>query len=76
VPSPAPGDGIGQALFAAQQQMAVEIWPENWPAFELFARVRTQWNLDRATGSPEEWDELFADVQAMEAAALTAMNES
>lgn len=22
----------------------VEVWPENWPAFELFERVRTQWH--------------------------------
>ena len=21
------------------------MWPENWPAFVLFARVQTQWNV-------------------------------
>lgn len=23
----------------------VEVWPECWPAFELFARLRTQWTV-------------------------------
>lgn len=23
----------------------VEVWPENWPAFELFADMRTQWRV-------------------------------
>lgn len=93
LPTPAPGDGLGQALYAAQQQMSVEVWPENWRTFELFARVRTQWSvgmngatglryeavyplIDRAAGSPDEWDEIFAEIQVMEAAALTAMSES
>jgi hypothetical protein len=24
---------------------AVEVWPENWPAFQLFARLGTQWTV-------------------------------
>lgn len=23
----------------------VEVWPENWPVFELFCTVRTQWRV-------------------------------
>lgn len=70
----------------------VEIWPENWPAFCLFASVGTQWTagtggytglryeavyplLDRVAKSPQEWDEMFADVQTMERAALQAMRD-
>lgn len=22
---------------------SVEVWPENWPAFDLFLRMQTQW---------------------------------
>lgn len=28
---------------AAQQRIFVEVWPENWPAFQLFAELGTQW---------------------------------
>ena len=31
--------------------------------------------LDRLTSSPQEWDELFEDVRAMEQAALGAMRD-
>lgn len=31
--------------------------------------------IDRATNDPEEWDDLFDDIAAMERAALSAMNE-
>jgi len=24
---------------------ALDIWPENWPAFCVFHRLRTQWNV-------------------------------
>ena len=23
----------------------VEVWPENWPAFQLFAEIATQWRV-------------------------------
>jgi hypothetical protein len=44
-PQPAPGDVIGQQLVAAQERMAIEIWPENWPAFDLFGQLSTQWRV-------------------------------
>lgn len=69
-----------------------EVWPENWPAFVLFTRMQTQWQvgmagctglryealyplLDRKTQSPEEWAELFDDIQTLELAALEKMSE-
>lgn len=33
-----------RGVIAAQSQ-AVEVWPENWPVFEVFSRVGTQWNV-------------------------------
>ncbi len=66
---------------------AFEVWPENWPAVQMFLRLGTQWHvgmngptgliyaalyplLDRATTSPDEWNQLFDDVQHLERAAL------
>lgn len=70
---------------------AVPIWPENLPAFEAFAALLTQWRvgMSGATGLdyaaiPATLDmlgvsadrrALFADLRAMEAAALDAMRE-
>jgi hypothetical protein len=62
----------------------VLVWPECWPTFCLFEQLRTQWTeghiglryeavyplLDRRTTSPREWDEWFADLRLLEAAAL------
>lgn len=69
----------------------VEIWPDNFRAYQLFNYMRTQWRgagmgligldygplhhrMDRMKLSPGEYEELEADVQVMEAAALGAIN--
>lgn len=31
------------AVAAKSQEVEIEVWPENWPAFDLFSRLRTQW---------------------------------
>jgi hypothetical protein len=31
------------AVAAVSTEVDIEVWPENWPAFDLFCRVRTQW---------------------------------
>lgn len=41
----------------------VEVWPENWPAVQLFAAVQTQWRVHGFTGRP-----LGLDYPAVEAA--------
>lgn len=68
------------------------MWPENWPAFDLFSRLRTQWFvgfggptglryeaayplLDRMGLSAAEWDQMFSDLQVMEAAALQQISD-
>lgn len=30
-------------VIGAQDSGDFEVWPENWPAFELFMRCQTQW---------------------------------
>lgn len=75
----------------ASQSQAVEVWPENWPVFEVFSRIGTQWNVSMSghTGlryesiyplidrmcEPADWLQMFDDVQTMERAALDVMRE-
>lgn len=82
---------VGFDLFSLASDEIV-VWDENAAAFDLFARLRTQWNvgmsgptglryealyplLNRVAKTDAEWDELFSDVQTMEAAALNQINE-
>lgn len=65
---PREGDVIGGMLAAAASKEVVEIWPENWPAWQFFMSVRTQWNegLNGRTGLRYEaiyplLDRLFPD---------------
>lgn len=70
-----------------------EVWPENWDAVRLFARVGTQWRtaFSGATGLDygvlfrlmdeqglrgDDWAQVFADVQVLEAQALETMRAS
>ena len=67
--------------------MEVEVWPENWPAFQLFHSIHTQWRyagggldyavlfkkLDRMNLTPDQYDQFEDDIRAMEYAALAAM---
>lgn len=43
--TPAAGDAFAQLLVAAAAKETVEVWPENWPVWELFMSVRTQWTV-------------------------------
>lgn len=72
---------------------AVEIWPDNVRAFNLFYSLRRQWQfapmggpiglnflvaynrMDRMGLTPEEYNQLDADLQEMEEAALEAMRD-
>lgn len=70
----------------------VPIWPGNRQAFDLFYFMRTQWRrdngprgldynvlfrkMDRMKLTPEQYDELEADMQAMEAAALEVIRQA
>ena len=78
------------ALAARGAQRTLEIWPENWPAFQLFVSLQTQWHTGGMGGRtglryealyplldrhPGDWDELFDDVQTLELAALKQMSD-
>jgi hypothetical protein len=43
----APSGGIAGGLFdAADYELdRAEVWPENWPAWQLFCRLSTQWRI-------------------------------
>ncbi len=76
---------------ASRRDTRVEVWPENWPAFEFFAdQCSTQWrvgmrgptgldhtavlaDLDELDLSKADRRVLFADIRAMERAALGVM---
>lgn len=66
------------------------VWPENWPAIEMFLRVQTQWRttmsgvigLDYAAVrwlfklyDVEDPRSLLEDLQVMEVAAMTVINK-
>lgn len=42
---PAAGDAFGAAIAKELAAQVVEVWPENWPAFQLFQDVSTQWRV-------------------------------
>ena len=67
-----------------------EVWPDNWPAVEMFLRCQTQWRttMSGVCGldySAVEWlfrlyevedqQAVFQDLQVMEAAALLILNK-
>lgn len=74
----------------ADYEVDADVWPENWPAVEIFSLMATQW---RSSGGGvfgldylvlfqlldrryqgDEWWSVFADVTVMEREALRAMH--
>lgn len=84
---------VGFNIFAvaANEAAAVEVWPENWPALNIFCQLQTQWNTSGMGGrtglryealyplldrlDPDDWEPTFSDVRTMEAAALIQMSD-
>jgi hypothetical protein len=67
-----------------------EVWPQNWPAVEMFMRVQTQWRtaMNGVIGldytalawlltlyEVKDQRSLLEDLQVMEAAALAILNK-
>ena len=67
-----------------------EVWEKNWPVVEMFLRVQTQWRttmsgvlgLDYTAVAwvlklyaVEDQRSMLEDLQVMEAAAMTALNQ-
>lgn len=38
-------EGNGFDLGNFFKSAVIEVWPENWPSFQLFAKLDTQWNV-------------------------------
>lgn len=70
-----------------------EVWPENWEAAKLFARLGTQWRvsfsgvtgldyavlfrvMDQMGLTGDDWMQVFADIQVMEAQAMEILRAS
>ena len=47
-------------LIRLQAPKRFEIWPENWPAVELFMRCQTQWRTDNGHRTGLIYSELIA----------------
>lgn len=47
-------------LLGSQAPEHFEVWPENWPAVELFMRCQTQWRTDNGQRVGLVYSELIA----------------
>jgi hypothetical protein len=47
-------------LVGAQEPEHFDVWPENWPAVELFMRCQTQWRTDNGYRTGLIYSELIA----------------
>ena len=78
------------AMRKAKKVEDFEVWPDNWPAVEMFLRCQTQWRTTMSgvfgfDYSAVEWlfrlyevkDQaaVFEDLQVMEAAAVRILNK-
>lgn len=78
------------AMRKAQKVKDFEVWPENWPAVEMFLRCQTQWRTTMAGVSGLDYTAVkwlfrlyevkdqpavLEDLQVMEAAAIKILNK-
>lgn len=47
---------------------AVEVWPENWPAYALFAFMRTQWRVGFSGATGLDYNVLHRKMERMDLA--------
>lgn len=77
--------------FAGDEDDALVVHPENWPAVRVFCAASTQWRIGpslrlagldytaaraAAAGIGVSWREVFASVRTMEAEVLAAQAEA
>lgn len=48
-----------------QAPSVVEVWPENWPAVELFIRVGTQWRVGMGGASGLDYSVVWKMIERM-----------
>ncbi len=46
-------------LIGSQAPKVFDVWPENWPAVELFMRCQTQWRTDNGQRTGLVYSELI-----------------
>ena len=56
-----PKGGFDVSGLAALQQ--AEVWPENWPSFELFSQMSTQWRIGMSGPTGLDYNVLFAVME-------------
>ena len=81
---------FGLALPAPTKQADFEVWPANWPALQMFARLQTQWRTTMSGVSGldytavlamlrlyevEEPQAMLEDLQVMEVQAIKILNK-
>lgn len=49
-------------------EVVVEVWPENWPAYALFAFMRTQWRVGFGGATGLDYNVLHRKMERMELA--------
>lgn len=54
----------GIAQLAANE--AVDVWPENWPAFTVFTRLQTQWRHGMNGQTGLDYSALFSFLDRMD----------
>jgi hypothetical protein len=47
------------AVLNAQGKDDAEVWPENWPVFEIFAGVGTQWRIGMAGPTGLDYNAIY-----------------
>lgn len=50
---------IAAVIAANGKPVDVEVWPENWPAFTIFVRIRTQWAVGFAGPTGLRYESLY-----------------
>lgn len=84
-------NGVAEG-FEPEDYDAIELWPECWPAWQLFCEISGQWRvapsgavmaldygplfarMERLRLSDDDWNDRFADIAVIEAAAIKAIN--
>jgi hypothetical protein len=55
-------DAIGAAIANAMKNRVVEVWPENWEAFCIFADLQTQWRVGFGGETGLDYGVLYRDL--------------
>jgi hypothetical protein len=58
-------NGFLASLMAAQASEVVEVWTENWAAFELFSFMQTQWRMGGFGATGLDYNVLFHKMDRM-----------